>query len=161
VRICLAALLASCSGAATHAPDAGARDFSIGGIAFHLSSGAVVKSGGLSFVFSDQPDACLALKYVPVGAATTFTLRVAPAADGMTQATVVANKPSPGAGEAVGGIVRATGGQKDAGADASNGSVAWTANADGSITVNSLDVGFAGTADRLTTGGWTLPACSP
>src|SRR5437762_4843184 len=85
-------LLAGCSGAATHAPDAGAVDFTIGAIVFHLSSGAAVKSNGLALVLSDQPDACLALRYVPVGAATTFTLNVAPAADGTTSATVVASR---------------------------------------------------------------------
>ena len=49
----------------------------------------------------------------------------------------------------------------DASLDALDGSLAWTANNDGSITITSIDVGFAMTADRLTTGGLSLLPCSP
>jgi hypothetical protein len=44
---------------------------------------------------------------------------------------------------------------------AAGGTVQWTANADGSFTIVALDVGFAGTADRMTTGGLTVQPCAP
>ena len=141
--------------------DAGPVDFNINGLSFHISDGAAVNSGGaLTFYLSDQPNACAAFRNVPVGTATTFSLRVVPQSDGTTRASVVA-KSVPSAGEATGGIVRATGGVKNASLDASSGSVAWTANSDGSYTIGALDAGFAGTADRLVTWGLTLASCSP
>jgi hypothetical protein len=128
---------------------------------FHLSSGAAVTSAGvLELHLSDQPDTCQALIYVPVGTATTLSLRVAPAADGTTQAAVVAPRPVPGAGEAVGGLRRATGGVQSASIDAADGTVAWTPSASGVVTVTSIDVGFAGAAGRVATGPLTLPPCS-
>ena len=136
-------------------------DFTIAGLSFHLSSGAaVVSSGGLAFYLSDQADTCLAISLVPVGTATTFSLHITPPADGPTQATVVA-RTTPAAGEAVGGLVRATGGKQEASVAAANGTVSWTANSDGSFAITAIDVGFAGTTDRLATYGLTLPACKP
>jgi hypothetical protein len=135
-------------------------DFAIGGLAFHVSSGAVATVGGaLTLFLTDQPDGCLAITYTPVGTATIFSLGVAAASDGTTRATVVPPKPAPAAGEAVGKLVRATHGIPDMGFDAADGSISWTANADGSVTIESLDVGFAGAAGRLTTGGLTIPRC--
>ncbi len=143
------------------AADSGPLDFTLGGIAFHISDGAAVSSAGaLTFYLSDQPNACAAFQHVPVGTATTFALQVAAQADGTTRATVVA-KPSPAAGEATGGLTRATGGVKNASLQAASGTVQWTANADGSFTIVAIDVGFAGTADRMTTGGLTLQPCAP
>jgi hypothetical protein len=135
-------------------------DFTIGGLAFHVSSGAVATAGGvLTLYLTDQPDGCLAIAFTPMGTATIFQLGVAAAADGTTSATVVAPKSAPAPGEAVGKLVRATRGVTDESFDAANGSVSWTANADGSVTIGSLDVGFAGAAGRLTTGGLTVPHC--
>jgi hypothetical protein len=135
-------------------------DFTIGTLDFHISSGAAVTSGGvLTLHLSDQVETCLALIYVPVRPATTLSLGVAPAADGTTQATVVGLKPVPGAGEAVGGLRRATGGVQSASIDAADGTVAWTPGASGSVTVTSIDVGFAGVAGRVATGPLTLPGC--
>jgi hypothetical protein len=137
-------------------------DFTIGGIAFHLSSGVTVlpAGGGITFDLSDQPDTCLALQLVPVGTAITFSLHVALPSDGSTHATVV-TKPSPGPGEATGSLSRATGGKQDTSLTASDGTVSWTVNAGGSTTLDSIDVGFSGTSGRLTTSGLTLPACTP
>jgi len=64
-------------------------------------------------------------------------------------------------GEAVGSLSRATGGRQDTSIAASDGSLSWTANADGSYALTSIDVGFAGTTDRLTTSSLTLRACKP
>jgi len=161
-RIALALAIAACS-EASGGPGNGSPgpvDFTVGGMTFHVSSGAVATVGGVLTLFlTDQPDGCLAITYTPVGTATVFSLGVAPAADGTTSATVVSPRPVPAAGEAVGKLVRATHGVPDAGFDAADGSVSWTANADGSVTIVSLDVGFAGVPGRLSTGGWTIPRC--
>src|SRR5260221_784006 len=133
-------------------------DFVISGITFHASSGAAVSaSATLSLYLSDQPDTCLALSLIPVGTAITFSLHINPPTDGTTQATVVA-KTTPAPGEAIGNLQRATGGKPDATITAASGSVSWTANSDGSVGITSLDVGFTGTTDRLTTSGLTLAA---
>ncbi len=150
----------SCGNPASARGSGNASDFVIGGIPFDLSSGAALAaSGGWTLYVSDQVDTCLAVLQVPTMRMTLLELRVAPAADGTTVATVVPPKPTPAAGEAVGGITVRTGGTLNASLDAASGSVAWTANADGSVTVTALDVGFAGTADRLTTAGLHLRAC--
>ncbi len=160
-RAWIALALAACSGSSTGPGTVpGPVDFTIGGLEFHVASGAVAMVGGvLTLYLTDQPDGCLAVTYTPVGRTTIFSLGVAAAADGTTRATVVAPKPAPAPGEAVGNLRRATGGVPDASLDAADGSVSWTANADGSVTIDSLDVGFAGASGRLTTGGLTIPRC--
>lgn len=137
-----------------------ALDFNIHGLQFHISSGAAVSTNGaLTFYLSDQPSACDAIRNLPVRTATTFSLRVAAQTDGTTRATVVAGKPMPAAGEAVGGLAQTTGTTKNASVEAANGSIAWTAGSDGSIYLSTLDAGFVGTTDRLTTGQLTLAPC--
>lgn len=137
-------------------------DFVIGGIPFFLNSGtAIAGTGSLTLYVSDQLDTCLAVRQVPTMRMTLLRLAVAPQADGTTSATVVAGKPAPAAGEAVGGISVSTGGTPNASLEAIDGSVAWTGNSDGSVLVGSLDLGFAGSADRLTATGLHLAPCSP
>ncbi len=134
-------------------------DFTIAGIAFHISSGAVVTSGGaLTFYLSDQPDTCAAIINQPVGTTTTLTLHVSPPADGSTTVTIV-DKAVAAAGEAVGSLVRATGGNPGATVTAASGTVSWTANADRSYALTNIDLGFAGTTDRVTTYGLLLAPC--
>ena len=168
-RTCLlaAALGAgACSSSGGPWPDGGQPvDFTIDGMQFHVSDGAVRTSGGnLLFYLSDQPDACLAVTYTPVGTAMLLTLRIAPIS-GVSSATVVPPspppplQPSPSPGQAMGGLVKATGGIQDASADAASGTVAWTANGDGSVTIDSIDVVFAGTAGELKTYGLRLRPC--
>jgi hypothetical protein len=137
-------------------------DFTIGGIAFHLSDGAAVlpAGGGVTFYLSDQPNACMALQLIPIGTTTTFVLHLLPPSDGTTKATIVA-KTTPQAGEAVGSLARATAGHQDTSIAAADGSISWTANPDGSYALDSLDAGFSGTTDRLKTGGLTLRPCKP
>lgn len=137
-------------------------DFTIGALAFHLSSGVTVApaGGGMTFDLSDQADTCMALQLVPVQPEILFSLHVSLPTDGSTRATVVTT-PVPGPGQATGSITQSTGGNQDAQFAASDGSVSWTANADGSTTIDSIDVGFAGAAGRLTTYGLTLSACTP
>lgn len=122
--------------------------------------------GQLALFFSDQADTCLNLTYANAGnppraTVLTLSLRVAPRLDGTTRATVVAPKLAPGPGEAVGGIVQTTGGVDGAHLDASDGTVAWTLDATGNVTVTAADVGFAGASGRFTTGGLTLVPCTP
>jgi hypothetical protein len=137
-------------------------DFTIGAIAFHVSSGVAVKpaSGGITFDLSDQPDTCMALQLVPVGTTTMLSLKVVLPVDGSTHATVVATS-TPAAGEATGALTQETAGTQSLSITASDGSVSWTTNADGTTTLTAIDVGFTGTAGRLTTYGLTLPACTP
>lgn len=164
MRFVLLMAMLACDSTSRSSPGDGgpAVDFVIAGISFHAGSGVAVTSGGtLTLYLSDQPDTCQALTYVPVGTATTFSLRIAPPLNGSTRAAVVGPKSTPAAGEAVGGLSRATGGVKNASVDAMSGSIAWTANAGGSVTIDAIDVGFVGTTDRLTTGGLTLTPCSP
>ncbi len=156
-----AALAVACSGpGGGPAGFSGPVDFTIGGLEFHVASGAAATVGGaLTLYLTDQPDGCLAITYAPVGTATVFSLAVAAAADGSTRATVVPIKPAPAPGEAVGSLQRTIGGVPGAILDAADGSVSWTTNADGSVTIELLDVGFVGAAGRLTTGGLTIPGC--
>ena len=161
-RLVALVLLAACDTHGSRQTGGPTVDFTIAGIAFHASDGVAVipAGGGITFYLSDQPNACMALQFVPVGTATTFMLHVSPPADGTTKATIVA-KTTPQPGEAVGSLSRATGGKQDTSIAASGGTVSWTANADGSYALTSIDVGFAGTTDRLTTAGLTLRACKP
>ena len=135
-------------------------DFTIHGLAFSINSGAVVSANGaLTFYLSDQPRACEAIRNVPVHTATTFSLRVAAQTDGTTRAAVVARKPTPSPGEAVGGLKQTTGTTQNASVDAADGSVAWSAGGDGTVYISTLDIGFVGTTDRLTAGQLTLTPC--
>ena len=163
MRRLAALLLCACGVSSSRGPtDAGPLDFNINGIPFHISDGTAVTSGGaLTLYFSDQPDACLAFQNVPVGTATTLALKIAAQSDGTARATIVARKPASSPGEAVGGLSRATAGVQNASVDAANGSIAWTQNANGTISLTALDAGFAGTSDRLATYGVTLSPCAP
>lgn len=166
--LALAAALATggCGSSGGSWPDGGQPvDFTIAGMRFHVSDGAVRTSGAnLVFYLSDQPDACLAVTYTPAGTAMLLTLRIAPIA-GLSSATVVPPspppplQPSPSPGQAMGGLVKATGGLQDASVDAASGTVAWTANGDGSVTITSIDVVFAATAGELATYGLRLRPC--
>ena len=162
LRVRAALVLASCAcdtpgHAMVSAPPV---DFTIAGIALHVSSGAVVSSSGkFAFYLSDQPEACRALALVPVGRATTFSLHLVPPSNGSARVTVVPPPTVPAAGQATGGLARAIGGKPDASVDASDGTISWSTNSDGSVLLNAIDVGFAGTADRLISSGLALAPC--
>jgi hypothetical protein len=134
--------------------------FTLGSLTFQVSSaGARPSATGLSLYFSDQVDVCQAISFTPAGTWTKFTLAVAPQASGATSATVVGPKPSPAPGEAEGHLVRGTGGSTTATLDTASGAVTWTANADGSVSIASIDVGFAGISERIAGSTWFLRAC--
>lgn len=155
-------LLAGCARNNT-TRDGGVMEFDVDGIRLRLSSGAARDEGGgiVGIYFTDQPDACLAIKQVPAGLSTVLTLRVAPRGDGAMAADVVARTGGdPAPGEAIGNLRVTSAGTETALRNAADGSVAWKKNDDDTTTVTALDVGFAGTEDRVTTSGeLTIPAC--
>lgn len=162
LALAAALTLASCGNPGSAHGRGRGPDFVIGGIPVTLSSGAAfAAAGGAALYVSDQVDTCLAVLQVPTMTVTLFQLQVAAQADGTTAATVVARKPAPAPGEAVGGISVSTGGTPSATLDASDGAVAWTANPDRTLMVTALDVGFAGTSDRLVASGLLLQPCPP
>jgi hypothetical protein len=149
LRLVLCALLAGC--ALDHQlPDGGfGVEVTIGGIQLRAASaGARAGGSSLTLYLTDQPDACLATSQIPVGRATIFELKVAPPSGGT--ATVV-----PGEGD----LTVQVGGLKTSGYDASDGSVTWTVNGDGTYTIATMDVGFAGTGDRLRLANLVLLPC--
>jgi hypothetical protein len=169
----VAAIACGCDTAGAAPPaDGGAVDFSVGGLSIHFASGAAAVVGGvLTLYLIDLPAACTTVRNVrlgnpPLGALTMLTVRVAaPAESGATAtATVIAPTLVPGPGHAAGSLVRTLnaqgGSQTTASFDLATGTIAWTTDSSGNATLTSLDLGFAGTSDRISTQGLYLPACS-
>lgn len=135
-------------------------DFTIGDIEFHVASGtARVEGSALGLYLTDQPDACMAIRQVPTGSYTVFGLRVAAQLDGTRSAIVIPSQVVPAPGQASGALDALTSGVRTGGHAASDGAVTWKANADGTTTILSLDVGFDGTSDRLQAAMLTIPSC--
>lgn len=154
-----AAALAAC-GPGPVAPPAGPT-FTVGGITFRVASAGVERGAAdLTLWLTDAPDTCAAIVGTPVQTTTFWKLRVAPPASGPTAATVVPPKPAPAPGEALGRLEQRTGGVPGLGYDAADGSLAWTAAADGTVTVDALDVGYQGAAGRVTGGGLAFRPCN-
>lgn len=151
MRLVVCALLAGCALDHT-SPDGGPGiEVTIGSISFRVASaGARASGGSLMIYLTDQPDACLATSQVPVGRATIFEVKVAPPSGGMVQIV-------PGEAD----LTVQVSGVKSAGYDASDGSVTWAMNTDGTTGVALLDVGFEGTGDRLRLANLILLPCSP
>lgn len=135
--------------------------FTVGTLTFRVASAGVVRGAGeLTLWLTDQPDTCLAIVATPSGTATYLSLRVAPPASGPTAAAVVAPKAFPAPGEALGRLERRQAGVPGAAYDTADGSLAWTANQDGSLALDAFDVGFSGAAERMTGGGLLLRPCN-
>jgi hypothetical protein len=148
LRILALAALAGCALDHTLAGDGGGLDVTIGGVRFRISSGgAVTTSAGLTLYLTDQPDTCAAVTQIPAGRATIFGLKVS----GPAGSTNVA----PGNGALV---VQAAGTEEQR-VVIDDGAVSWSMNGDGTTQLVSLDVGFAGTTDRLRLASLTLLAC--
>jgi hypothetical protein len=138
----------------------GELDFEIGDIDFHVASGtARVEGTALGLYLTDQPDACLAITRLPTGSYTVFRLGVVPRADGVREATVALLARPPAPGEAVGAIGTYLGPERTGGHDADSGTVSWRPNDDGTTTLLSVDVGFAGVAGRIAAQMLTVPGC--
>jgi hypothetical protein len=158
--LALAAAAAGCN-PSVHPSGGGPPEFTIGEIDLELVSGAAVETlWGWRLFLTDQLDACDAVAFVPNGLHTILELRVAPAAGGAEEATVVSPVATPGPGEAAGGIRQANALVERHAYDAADGTVAWTAEVDGSVTIDTIDVGFAGVAGRVATGALHLARCN-
>jgi hypothetical protein len=157
----LCALACACGENAVSHVDAGTLDFSIGGTAFHASSGTVQTStGALTFWITDQADSCCAVLYTPQAPLTALKLLVQPPVDGSTTVAIVP-KASPAAGEAVGALTVTTLGVQQARHAASSGTLSWTVGGNGYYTITALDLRFADSADRLTLPQQVLlPVCT-
>lgn len=156
----LAALALAACGPGPVAPPTGPT-FTVGGITFHVASAGLERGAAdVTLWMTDAPDTCAAIIGTPVQTTTFWKLRVAPAASGPTAAVVVPIKLAPSPGEAIGRLEQRTGGVAGLGYDAASGSLSWTAAADGTVTVDALDVGYAGTADRVVGSGLIFRPCS-
>jgi hypothetical protein len=152
--------LASCARDNQLADGGSGLDFDVAGTHLHIASGtARVENGALALYLTDQPDACLAVKQVPVGASTTLAVRVAARTDGTTSADVVSGPAAPGPGQALATLTSQVGGSPTGSHTGSDGSVVWAANSDGTTTITRLELGFQGTTDRISVGPLTVPAC--
>ena len=169
VRVPAAALLltlaAGCSDGGPFDPDAGrpAFDVTIGGVRLVANSAAAIASGNVfTVLLSDQPNACQQYGHFPARTWTTLTMKLAASTTTPTVGTVVPQQALPGPGQVVGTLVKATADQPpSANLDAQDGTVTWRSNIDFSVTLESMDVGFAGTADRLQVQNVGVPACTP
>jgi hypothetical protein len=161
----LAALVTACDLGGPYNPDAGfpAFDVTIGGVRLVASSSAAIVSGNVfTVLLSDQPNACQQYGHIPARTWTTLTMVMAASTTTPTVGTVVPQQAVPGPGQVVGMLVQATADQPpSASLDATDGTVTWKSNADFSVSLQSMDVGFAGTSDRLRVQNIGVPACTP
>jgi hypothetical protein len=161
----LVALLAACNEGGPYNPDAGfpAFDVTIGGVRLVANSSAAVANGNVfTVLLSDQPNACQQYGHFPTRTWTTLTLVLATGTTSPTVGTVVPQQGVPGPGQVVGELIQATADLPPSAAlDASDGTVTWKSNTDLSVTLQSMDVGFEGTADRLTVQNIGVPSCIP
>ena len=146
-------------------PDAGfpAFDVTIDGVRLVANSSAAIASGNVfTILLSDQPNACQQYGHFPARTWTTLTLVLAASTTTPTVGTVVPQQAVPGPGQVVGMLVQATADKPPTvSLDASDGTVTWKSNADFSVSLQSMDVGFAGTGDRLRVQNVGVPACTP
>jgi hypothetical protein len=150
-------------------PPGGPLDFTIDGLSFHISSGGFIRSGQqFTIYFTDQPNTCTAVLLIPQQIFLSLLLKVSPPSDGTSTATIGAPSPVvyPPSGMAGGQLSKLAPSlsppyqvAQQVVASAS-GTVTWQANADGTITVLLLDMGFTGTTDRLVTHSLTIPPCN-
>ena len=161
----LVALTAACDMGGPFNPDAGfpAFDVTIGGVRLVANSSAAIASGNVfTVLLSDQPNACQQYGYYPTRTWTTLTMKLAASTSTPTVGMVVPQQALPGPGQVVGTLVQATADQPpSASLDLNDGTVTWRSNTDFSVTLQSIDVGFAGTADRLMVQAIGVPPCTP
>ena len=161
----LLALVAGCDDGGPFNPDAGlpAFDVTIGGVRLRANSSAAVASGNVfTILLSDQPNACQQYGHFPAMTWTTLSMKVAASQTTPTVGTVAPEQGLPGPSQVVGALVKATADMPpSASLGLQDGTVTWKSNSDFSVTIQSMDVGFAGTADRLVAGGFTVPPCIP
>ena len=126
------------------------------------SSAAVANGNVFTVLLSDQPNACQQYGHFPTRTWTTLTLVLATGTTSPTVGTVVPQQGVPGPGQVVGELVQATADlPPTANLDANDGTVTWKSNTDFSVTLQSVDVGFEGTTDRLMVQSIGVPSCIP
>lgn len=161
----LVVLATACDMGGPFNPDAGfpAFDVTIGGVRLVANSSMAIASGNVFTVWlSDQPNACQQYGHFPARTWTTLKMKLAASTSTPTVGTVVPQEGVPGPGQVVGTLVKATANlPPSANLDAQDGTVTWRSNTDYSVTLQSIDVGFAGTSDRLTVQNIGVPACTP
>ncbi len=144
-------------------------DFTIDGLAFHISSGGFIRSGQqFTIFFTDQPNTCTAVLLIPQQIFLSLMLKVSPPADGSSTATIEGPSPVvyPPNGKAGGQLSKLAPSQSPPFqlpmqvVPSSGGTVTWQLNVDGTITVVLLAMDFAGTTDRLVTHYLTIPPCN-
>lgn len=164
--LALAAAALACGSPTSRGTPSPGIDFTLNGVAYHLGTGAVTRPAGSSLLkvyLTDQPDTCFAVTYVPTQTMTTLELDLAPPASGPQTVAVVAGGVTtvPAAGQAVGTLSVSTRGTVSSSREATGGTIGWTVNGDRSLTLSTLDLAFAGTADRLSAPVVTIPPCPP
>ena len=161
----LLALVAGCNDGGPFNPDAGlpAFDVTIGGVRLVANSGAAIASGNVfTVLLSDQPNACQQYGHYPTRTWTTLTLVLATGLSTPTVGTVVPQQAVPGPGQVVGTLVQATADSPPTKSfNGSDGTVTWKSNTDFSVSLQSMDIGFAGTSDRLQVQNVGVPPCTP
>ncbi len=161
----LVALAAGCDTAGPFDPDAGVPPFDvvIGGVRLRANSSAAIASGNVfTVLISDQPNACQQYGHFPALTWTTLTLVMAASTTTPTVGNVVPQQAVPGPGQVVGALVQATADMPPTkNLDATDGTVTWKSNVDFSLTIQSMDVGFQGTGDRLQASNLGVPHCTP
>ena len=161
----LMALVAGCDQGGPFNPDAGfpAFDVTIDGVRLVASSSAAIANGNVfTVLLSDQPNACQQYGHFPTRTWTTLTLVLATGTTTPTVGTVVPQQAVPGPGQVVGQLVQATADLPPSkSVDATDGTVTWKSNTDYSVSLQSMDVGFDGTSDRLQVSNIGVPPCTP
>ncbi len=152
-------MVAGCGGGGTD-PGLQGPTFTVDTITFQVgSAGLEHGTSQVTFWLTDSPNTCEAILGTPQLTTTFFKLTVAPPASGLS-ATVVPTKLTLAPGEALGSLARRTGTHLDASFEASSGTVSWSVDSMGKVTLAAFDVGFAGTADRMAGGGLLLATCN-
>jgi hypothetical protein len=163
--VLLLALASGCDNGGPFNPDAGlpAFDVTIGGVRLVANSSAAIANGNVfTVLLSDQPNACQQYGHFPTRTWTTLTLVLATGTTSPTVGTVVPQQAVPGPGQVVGTLVQATADLPPTKSlDAEDGTVTWKSNTDFSVSLQSMNVGFAGTSDRLQVSNIGVPPCTP
>lgn len=150
-------------------PPVGPLDFTIDGLSFHISSGGIFRSGQqFTLFFTDQPNTCTAVLLIPQQIFLSLLLKISPPADGTFQATIGLPSPAvyPPSGKAGGALSQLQPSLTPPFqvatkvVDSADGTVTWQANTNNTMTIVGLDMGFAGTTDRLKTAYLTVPFCN-
>jgi len=150
-------------------PPVGPLSFTIDGLSFHISSGGYIRSGQqFTIYFTNQPNTCTAVLLIPQQIFLSLLLKVSPPTDGTSTATIGPPSPNiyPASGKAGGTLSQLQPSLTPPFqvatqvVDSASGTVTWQMNADGTLTVVLLDMGFAGTSDRLRTEYLTIPPCN-